>query len=326
MINSVYVVGGQQRQLRSLLAGAQDWYEYQKGLILRVDLETGAAERCVEYVSPPEACAEHDPIILFKSGTIRDNKLYACTQTEVLIYTLPDFKRVGYISLPCFNDLHHVLPTPAGNLLVANTGLDMVLELTPEGRVVQTWGMLEGDPWERFSRDIDYRKGVSTKPHQSHPNHLFALGEEFWATRFVQKDAISLTRPDRRIEIGIERPHDGVPHNGRIYFTTVNGHIAIANQETLCVEEVIDLNQLHDEQTMLGWCRAILIDGERVLVGFSRLRPTKIRENVSWVKNRFKHFAPTRLACYDLARRRCLFEVSLEDYNLNAVFSIFPTV
>src|SRR3712207_7605868 len=50
----------------TLFRSAQDWYEYQKGLILRVDLETGAVERCVEYVSPPEACAERDPVILFK--------------------------------------------------------------------------------------------------------------------------------------------------------------------------------------------------------------------------------------------------------------------
>lgn len=320
----VYAVGGQQRQLRSLLTGAQDWYEYQKGLILRVDLETGAVERRVEYVSPPEACAELDPVILFKSGTVQDGKLYVCTQTEALIYALPDFERVGYISLPCFNDLHHVRPTPEHNLLIANTGLDMVLEVTPGGQVVREWGMLDEDPWARFDRTIDYRKGISTKPHQSHPNHLFYFGNEIWATRFQQKDAISLTRPGRRIAIGVERLHDGVPYNGMIYFTAVNGHIVVANQATLRVEELIDLGKLHDEQIMLGWCRGIMLEGNRALVGFSRLRPTKFRENVSWVKNGFKHIAPTRLACYDLAQRRCLFEIELERHDLNAVFSIFP--
>jgi len=323
-MKSVYVIGGQQRQLRPLLAGAQDWYAYQKGLIFLIDLERGTVERCVECVSPPEACAEHDPVILFKSGTCHDNKLYVCTQTEVLVYALPHFAQVGYISLPCFNDLHHVRPTPEGTLLVANTGLDMVLELTPEGEILREWSTLGGDPWAPFSRELDYRKGISTKPHRSHPNHLFYVGPEIWATRFEQKDAISLNHPERRIPIGIERPHDGVPHDGRIYFTTVNGHIVIANQATLSVETVIDLNTMHDSNRLSGWCRGILIDGDTILVGFSRLRPTKIRANVSWVKNNFKQFAPTHLACYDLARKSCLFEIDLEPYDLNAVFSIFP--
>lgn len=323
-MNQVYVIGGEQRNLRSLLSGSQDWYEYQKAVVMRVNLLNGAVERVLEYVSPPEACAAQNPVILFKSGTLEHNRMYLCTQTEILIYSVPDFRQLDYLSLPCFNDLHHVRPSPEQTLIVANTGLDMVLELTPEGSIVREWNVLGTDPWKRFSRQIDYRKGISTKPHHSHPNYLFYNDEQLWVTRFEQKDAICLTHPDQRIEIGIERPHDGVLYDGHLYFTTVNGHVVIVNTVTLQTEALIDLNTMHEPTMLLGWCRSLLVDDDRLLVGFSRLRPTRFRENVSWVKSNFKRAMPTHIACYDLASNSCAFMVDLESHGLNAVFGIFP--
>jgi hypothetical protein len=322
-MRSLYITGGRQRVGRPLTASATDWYEYQHGLILEVVPETGEVYRRVEYVSPPAACAEDNPQILFKSGTVLDDQLYVCTQTELLIYALPEFRQAGYLSLPCFNDLHHVRPTPTGTLLVANSGLDMVLELTPGGGVINEWSVLGEEPWDRFSRTIDYRKGISTKPHTAHPNHIFMLGEDIWVTRFQQQDAICLTRTDQRIPIGIERVHDGVLHQGRLFFTTVNGHVVIANPASLKVEEIIDLNTMHDTDTLLGWCRGILLDGEKAWVGFSHIRPTKLRQNLAWIMRGFRQVLPTRVACYDLVRRRCVAEIDLQTHGLNAVFSIF---
>src|SRR4051812_42437383 len=140
-MQSLYVIGGQQRSPRPLFADDQHWYEYRQGLIVRVDVERGRVERLVEYASPPGTRAGDDPI-LFKSGTLQGDRLYACTQTEVLVYALPRFELLGCVSLPCFNDLHHVRPTPDGGLLVAVSGLDMVLEMTPDGRVLREWNVL----------------------------------------------------------------------------------------------------------------------------------------------------------------------------------------
>lgn len=322
-MKSLYVIGGQQRAYRSLLADDQNWYDYQKGLILQVDPTSGDSEVWVEYVSPPQACAEGDPV-LFKSGTVQGNKLYVCTQTEALIYSLPYFELVGYVSLPCFNDVHHVRPTAEGHLLVANSGLEMVLEVTLEGEILREWNVLGEDPWTRFSRAIDYRKGINTKPHRAHPNHVFYIGDDIWVTRFEQKDAVSLTRPGRRIDIGIERVHDGLLHEGLLYFTTVNGNVIIVNPGTLKIEEVVNLNEMHEEDTLLGWCRGIMIDGANIWVGFSRIRPTKFREAVSWVRVGFKRSLHTHVACYDLIGRRCITEIDLETHGLNAVFSILP--
>jgi hypothetical protein len=87
------------------------------------------------------------PAILFKSVFLSDDKLFTCTSTEVLVYQLPGFQLLHYISLPCFNDLHHVYPTREGTLLVAVTGLDMVVEVGTAGEVIREWNVLGEDPW-----------------------------------------------------------------------------------------------------------------------------------------------------------------------------------
>lgn len=322
---NMYVVGGQQRASRSLLAGNEDWTGYQKGLVVKLNPETKNTQTCVEYVSPPNVCAKEDPAISFQASTIQDNKLYTCTETEVLIYDLPTFNQIGYVSLPCFNDVHHVRPTPEGTLLVANAGLEMVMEITTEGEIRRVWNVLGEDPWGWFSRDVDYR-GVSTKPHRAHPNYLFCVDDEIWATRFHQGDAVCLTNPEKRIPISNQRIHDGVLHQGLLYFTTVQGNVVIANPRTLAVEDVIDLNSMHGEGSLLGWCRSVLVDGEKIWIGFSRIRPTKLRENVAWVMRGFKQSLPTRVACYNLHTRHCLDEIDLEPAGLAAVYSIFPAV
>jgi hypothetical protein len=61
------------------------------------------------------------PAILFKSGTLQGDLLYTCTQTEVMVYRVPSVRAVAYVSLPHFNDVHHVRPTPDGNLPRAPT-------------------------------------------------------------------------------------------------------------------------------------------------------------------------------------------------------------
>lgn len=319
----LYVAGGQQRTLRPLAVGMQDWYEYQRGLVLELDTATGEASVAVDYVSPAEVCPPDEPAVLFKSGTLVGDRLYVCTQTEVLVYRVPSFEREAYISLPLFNDVHHVRPTASGTLLVANTGLDMVLELTFEGEIVRLWNVLGEDPWARFSRDVDYRRVPTTKPHLAHPNHIFEIDGEPWATRFQQKDAISLVDPTRRIDIGLERLHDGIVSDGRVYFTTVDGKVAIADTSTLEVVEVIDLTESHPEDMLLGWARGLLIDGDYMWVGFSRIRPTKFRENVGWVLRGLKRDFGTHIGCYDLRSRRSLAQVAVEPFGLSAIFGIF---
>jgi hypothetical protein len=324
MLNQLYVVGGQQRTLRPLSAGNRDWNGYQQGVILRINPTNGTWEKVLSYVSPSDVCASEDPAITFQAGSLKGNLLYVCTQTEVMIYSLPEFKQLSYFSLPIFNDLHHVCPTPTDSLLVANAGLEMVMEVTDRGDVLRSWNVLGETPFD-ISNQIDYRK-VSTKPHHSHPNYVFYIDSQPWATRFHQGDAVCLTQPEKRIQISTERIHDGVVHNGRIYFTSVNGCVYIVNASTLTLEKVIDLNQMHSEENLLGWCRSLMIDEDKLWVGFSRIRPTKWRENVSWLVRGFKNALPTHIACYDLSKNKCIADIDLEKMGVNVIYSIFPAI
>ncbi|MGB6387036.1 MAG: hypothetical protein WBD25_18850 [Terriglobales bacterium] len=322
-MSELYVVGGALRT--SLFKQLPEWNSCKKALILKVSPPAKTSEVLVEYDSPEDACPADSPSILFKSGTVADDKLYVCTPTEVLVYQLPGFELLHYVSLPCFNDLHHVRPTPEGNILIADTGLDMVVEVTLQGKLLREWSVIGEDTWKRFSREIDYRKVPETKPHASHPNHVFQLDDEVWATRFDQRDAISLTRPGRRIDIGVQRPHDGHVVGDRIYFTTVDGHLVIANRHTLQVEEVFDFNAIDNPQHLvLGWCRGVAVmEQNKVWIGFTRIRSTRFKENLIWAKHGFEtRNKPTHIALYDLAKKKCLDEIDLEPYGLAVLFSV----
>ena len=326
-VKELYIVGG--RQKARLLKEHDEWDLYESALVLQVSLETNKSSVCVEYGTPLEARPNANSSVLFKAGSQRGDQLYVCTSTEVLVYKVPQFKLVSYVSLPCFNDLHHVCPTADGNLLVANTGLDMVVEFTREGEVLRQWNVLGEEPWARFSREVDYRKVATTKPHRSHPNYVFQLGSDIWVTRFEQRDAVCLTRSTQPIALRTERVHDGHVEGNWIYFTTVNGTLIVVDRKTLQVSNVVDLKQIDNEcHALLGWCRGLMVlDEARVWVGFTRVRKTKFMENLNWVKHVFHDVEkPTHIALYDLSARKCLKEIDLEQHGMNIVYSISPAV
>lgn len=314
-----WVIGGEQRGDRSVLELDDRWYGYGCGVVLAV--RDRDVERAFEYRSPDGVCAPGDPI-LFKSATVVGDRLYACTQTEVVVFALPTFEVLAHVSLPCFNDVHHVLPAGDGTLLVAVSGLEMVVRVDTDGNVVETTNVLGEDPWERFSRDVDYRQGVDLKPHRAHPNHLFMIGDEVFVTRFELRDAVSLDDPGRRIVIGRERAHDGVVVGDRVLFTTVDGFVVEASTETLEVVAEHHLDAPDGEDALLGWCRGLHVDGDDVWIGFSRIRPTRFRQTLSWIRTGFTRSCPTRIARYRRSDWSCVEEIDLEPYGLNAVFTI----
>jgi hypothetical protein len=74
----------------------------------------------------------------------------------------------------------------------------------------------------------------------------------------------------------------------------------------------------------LGYCRGVLLVDERfVWVGFSRLRPTKFRQNLNWVRHPKRNHRPSHLALYDLQSGTCLQEIETEPHGIGVVFSIF---
>jgi hypothetical protein len=324
----LWVVGGEQRATMRQLA---EWNKFQAAVVARVDQDRGdRLERVLEYVSPPELCPDDKPSILFKAATFEEDTAWLCTQTEVLECALPSFTIRRVISLPCFNDLHHVAPGPDGTLYVAVTGLDAVAQVSRDGELIRLVSVLGGDVWDRFSRDVDYRKVPTTKPHQSHPNYVFFLDGRPWVTRFEQRDAVPVDDPlcerSKAFPVGGEGIHDGCLEDGRLCFTTVDGHLVTFDLASGKKND-LDLNSLlpPDDGRPLGWCRSVLPLGDRAWVGFTRLRPTLLHRNLSWIRHGFRDYhLPTRIALYDLERPACLREINLEEAGMNAVFSIHP--
>jgi hypothetical protein len=328
-IDRLYVLGGRQRK-PLLRDPKQEWRWYDTALVLEVHLDSGVVHTRVEYQTPPDARADEHSSVNFHSGALVNDILYTCTATEVFAFQVPSFQVVRYFSLPCFNDLHHVAPTADGNLVVVNTGLDMILKCTPSGEIREEWSVLGEQPWTRFSRAIDYRKVETTKPHRSHPNYAFELDGELWATRFHQQDAISLNGSHRRIALSGEKPHDGLVYGNRLYFTAVDGKVVIVDRQSLAPEKIFNLRQIQDRDNHVlpAWCRGLLpVDDRRIWVGLTRIRKTQFRENVRWVKSVLGEGTvtkPTHIALFDLVEQACLREIDLEPYGMNAVYSIFP--
>jgi hypothetical protein len=328
-MSGFYVTGGRQR---NGAAGENEWFSYEEASIVRVDAETHEVTECCRYSTPDEIRPD-DPRanIVFKAGSLDNGDLLVCTQTEILRYSLPEFKQIGYLTHPWLNDVHHVVRLEDGRILVANTGLDQILEMSVEGEVLGEWPAIPGlDTWGRFDRERDYRRVITTKPHQCHPNYIFQYKGEIWVSRFVQKDLLCLSDPSKTIDIGVEKIHDGNVLENIVYCTSVDGHVVLADLEKLEIVQVHDLGSYSDNSHQLGWCRGLhILDKGRVMVGFSRLRPSRFKENLRWVRysvglREDKGYAPTRVVIYDLEKGKMESEINLEKVGLNAVFSILP--
>ena len=323
---ALWIVGGEQRDVTHF---AREWRLYRKALVVKA--EGGRLERVLEYQSPAEHCPDELPSIVFKAASIKGNHAYLCTQTEILICHLPSFAIQKVISLPCFNDVHHVAVAPDGRLFVAVTGLDAVAELTPDGTLLRLTSVVGGSVWDRFSPTIDYRKVPTTKPHRAHPNFVFFLDGQPWVTRFEQRDAVPLDPTGNGTHVfrlGDEPVHDGYVARGHIYFTTVDGFVLrfdLASGEKQSFSLPSMAGSYRDRP--LGWCRGILPLGESIWVGFSRVRFTALRHNLDWVRRGFRQIerlppAPTRVACYDLSASKLLEQIEVEEQAMNTIFSI----
>lgn len=319
-----WISGGRQRVAR--LRRRDEWTSFERALLVELDTDRGTLRVLLEYQSPEGHCPARDPSVLFKAASWDDGRLLLCTQTEVLVVDPKNWRIERVISHPWFNDVHHVARI-GGRLHVVSTGLDSLFVLDESGAVVEQHSATGEDPWIRFDRNVDYRLLATTKPHRAHPNYVFHAAGTRWLTRFEQHDALPIDRPGASIPIGPDPVHDGVPVGSSVWFTVVAGQVVEADPLTATVRNRYDLNRLRrPEDAPLGWCRGICVERDRVLLGFSRLRPTLFMQNLAWLRaplNRPEP-APTRIAAYDLAAGRELASWNLEEVGMSAVFSILP--
>jgi len=265
--------------------------------------------------------------IRFTSGSWReDGKLMLCSPTQAYVFDFENKEIVKEYNSTIYNDLHHILPFRDGYLL-ANTGLDSVVKINQSGEVEEIISTNETAVWDKFRKDVDYRKVASTKPHTNHPNFVIDIDGEMWVTRFHNKDAVNVLDRSQKIDIAVGKPHDGHVFGDYIYFTTINGFIVKADKITKEVVERYDLNAIDTRGKDLGWCRSLYVDGDIAYVGFTRLRQTAIESNLRWLKGTIdnsKDRLPARIAKYDLSRKTLIDEFEIPDGFTDLIFSILP--
>ena len=316
-----YLTGGRQRMSR--FVRREEWNAFEKAVLLELDTDTGSVDVLLEYEGPPDRVPARDPSHIFKSASWDGELLLLCTQTEVLRYDPAARRVVEVLSHPWFNDVHHVTRLGA-RLHVVSTGLDAVLELDERGEVVELHSATGASPWTRFDRDEDYRKVLTTKPHQCHPNFAFGHAGVRYVTRFEQGDAWPLDAGAPALPVAADPIHDGVVARDLAWFTVVSGVVVGVDPRTGETRARHDLNRIGDDDAPLGWCRGLTFEEDRVLVGFSRLRPTRFKQNLGWLRGALARPepVPTRVVAYDLEAGRELQSWPLEGHGMNAVFSI----
>lgn len=248
-----------------------------------MDWETKKVLTSFEYKAPPENLGERCSL-KFTGGCAYKGKWFQATGTEVLVYNPKTWELEQTFTHPSLTDLHGVA-VAGDEIALVNTGLEMMQFMNMNGEMIREVGLAPTPTWERFDKNIDYRRVLSTKPHEVHINHAFQLDGEWWVTRYKLKDAIRMDDPNDRIDVAVGHPHDGIVRGDYVYFTTTNANIVIANKDTRKVEEVIDLNTLYEAGDKIGWCRGLEIEGDHAYVGFSRIRRTKWSEAFHWAKD-----------------------------------------
>ena len=308
----------------------KEWNNGVSGVIFEYDTKTEQIVEKINYQTPSENRPSKNYSISFKSGSIYEKKLFVTTLTEVLIFSLPDYKLIETISLNIFNDLHHVILYDK-SLFIVVTGLDIVIRYSIENKNIEKIYNCfpEVDTWKRFNKKTDYRKVSTTKPHKSHPNHVSIYNNRVYITRYKQQDVLVYSMDGKvldviRLDNGI--PHDGLIFRNKFTYTTVNGKIIKIDSDNLSKVKVYDLNIHEKKGRSLGWCRGYQELQSYNYVGFSRIRPTKFMENIKWLGNKItdkvKLKMQTRVVKYNNDFTEVKNIINLEEYKMNWIFSI----
>jgi len=322
MSEQFVIAGGIPRKYGELLSAG---HVLKKAEIAEIDFAAKTYTARLTYETPAEYCTNKLPSIGFTSFSLQDDGLYIGTSTEAMVLDKNSYEVSKMINDPLFNDVHHVKKI-GDRIFVVVTGMDAVFEFDNKGKRHNIYNVLGKDAFHRFSESDNLNKIATTKPHESHPNHVFSINNEIWITRFKQKDAICLADSSKKMNIEIGFPHDGFVKGDLVYFTTVNGYVIAFNKNTYKKELEIKLTGANnDEDVPLGWCRGLYVDENVMYVGFTQLRTTKVTENLAWLKTMVKKKkvtskpSPTRIEKYDLTGNY------LSEYVLpsDGIFTIF---
>ncbi len=313
-MSGLWVVGG--RQGRPAGVADRDHSPlYRDGVLARVDAASGEVVVVGAWRSSPEACGgAADRLGHALKGLARDGDRWLLVGERELLWVDDDGRLTDRFTHPWFNDLHDARRVD-GALWIACSGLDCVLEV--RGDDVLSHGVGASSS---FDRGVDWRT-VSTRPHAIHPNHLFEHDGSVWVTRFQLGDACRVIG-EGHLEVPADRLHDGLPLEGRVWFTAVDGRlIGLGGPPT-----VTPIREAGTEP--LGWCRGLAWHDDHWWVGMTRIRATRWRQNLAWLRGALRGTQeaskrPTRLlvVCRDGTVART---ISLEPHGIDAIFAVVP--
>lgn len=231
----------------------------------------------------------------FGAPSIDGGDVVVCTEGEVL--RVRGGAVVDRWTHPSMDDLHHAAVID-GRLLAVATGLD---------------GVLEGEELHPVGDRV-------------HPNYVFAANGRTWVTRGTAGDARCLD-DGRTVPIASVVVHDGIPDGETAWFTAVDGRLVHVDLGSGRALRTLDLHQPDDGPEPLGWCRGLAIVDGVAWVGFTRIRATRVRRNLAWVRGRLRGVPiasrrPTRVVGFELATGRRVASVELAAVGIDALFGI----
>ncbi|MFT6284923.1 MAG: outer membrane protein assembly factor BamB [Arenicella sp.] len=325
MSGYILISGGRARK-NGFELGEGKYYDCAK--LLKLELATGKVNCILEKKEGGPHYPDEHPNLQYTSACLVGDTLWLPTDTEIYKMTYPELQVSKVISCPFFHNIHSV-NVFNDKVYATSTGLDLVAVFDLDGELLELINAEGKEVWHRFSKDVDYRLTHSTRPHDCHPNFVFEWKGKAWVTRCKQQDAvcledvgqkIELTTPEKRISV-----HDGLVYDDKVYFTTVDGFMVIADPDSREIVEQIDLlSYLKSEK--LGWARGISISKEGIAyIGFSRIRRTKMQDKLAWLAkgqiSKMK-FIPACVLAFDLNERKILAQYDIPFAELDAIYGI----
>ena len=326
-MNDLLLTGGQLRPDGFALGEGK---YYSGARLLKLDPVTGQVQTLLAVDEGTANFPAEHPNLQFTAACTDGQALWLAMDTEIRRYTYPALDLMATISHPCFQNVHSVA-VRGNSLWITSTGLDLVVVLDKHSGALQELLHVDGkDPWQRYARDVDWRQVHSTRPHDFHPNFVFWLGDTPWVTRCTPEDAVPLRGPGRPVDLsGTKRPisvHDGVVHEGSVYFTLVDGTLVVMDP---AVPEAplreIGLSALPGFGGVRGWCRGLCFADGLAYVGFSRLRLTRSQSKLDWVRRAVGRGAAVEAAsvlAVDLQSMRIVKDYRFEEGIIDAVYGI----
>jgi len=233
------------------------------------------------------------------------------THTELLWLDARDLSVVRHFSHPLFHSVHHAVRVGDG-FAVASTGIDSVLHFDSAERLMRhAW--LPGGDFAARGHGADLRRihHDAFKPHSHHPNFLVRRGEALWATCLSTADCRPVAG-GQGLSFGGRLPHDGTLVGTCLAFTLVDGFVSLHDPTDLRRLDLLDLRALSGTRRMLGWCRGVAGDDERLFVGMTMLRKTRSREVMRrMLRGEQGLKLPTRVLEIDLRARRIVREIEV---------------